>query len=169
MTMKASRRSFIVDGAAALAVVLLVAFLAGIGHLAPARAASSRHVSIIVNSSVPLKRIDRATLRSIFGMNVRTWTNNDPVRVFVFPSDSEAHTLFCRDFLGLFPYQLERSWDRQLFAGVASRPTVVSSEEEMIEKVRTIPGAIGYVDERVINDVDEKRAKHDGHGLKVVR
>jgi hypothetical protein len=46
--------------------------------------------------------------------------------------------------LQLFPYQLRRAWDRQLFSGTGQAPTVVADEQEMLRRVAATPGAIGY-------------------------
>ena len=155
-------------GLFALGLTFLL-FAAGCLAVRAAGASDSDRISVIVNSSVPVDAIDLATLRGIFGMNLKTWNDKTPVHVFVFPSDSRAHELFCRDFLGLYPYQLERSWDRQLFAGLGTHPTVVGSRAEMIEKIRTVPGAIGYVENTSSRDMDGVRRVGSDKELKVVR
>lgn len=108
--------------------------------------ASSDRVAIIVNHKVPTETLDRTTVGAIFGMRLKTWQDKTPVKVFVLKSDSQIHAAFCRDFLGLYPYQLERYWDREMFSGLGTRPTVVATPEEMLEKIGSVPGAIGYVD-----------------------
>jgi hypothetical protein len=45
----------------------------------------------------------------------------------------------------MFPYQLRRVWDRQLFSGTGQAPSVVTSQDEMLRRVAATPGAIGYV------------------------
>jgi hypothetical protein len=37
------------------------------------------------------------------------------------------------------------TWDRMVFTGTGLAPTVVASEQEMRERIRSTPGAIGYV------------------------
>lgn len=120
-----------------LAIILVFA-------IPPARA--NGEPVVIVNSRVGISSADSATLRGIFSMAIRAWPDRTPVRVFVLPTGSPIHGQFCRTVLGLYPYQLQRAWDRLLFAGVGTRPTVVTSLQEMLERVRTVPGAIGYID-----------------------
>jgi len=52
---------------------------------------------------------------------------------------------FCREQLGTFPYVMRATWDRIVFTGTGLAPTVVGSEREMRERVRTTPGAVGYI------------------------
>ena len=47
----------------------------------------------------------------------------------------------------MFPYQLRRLWDKQIFSGTGIAPTTVKSIEEMRERVANTKGAIGYLRE----------------------
>ncbi len=68
------------------------------------------------------------------------------MKVFVLPDDNPVHSAFVKTILGLFPYQLRRVWDRQLFSGTRQAPTTVADEDEMLRRVTTTPGAIGYLE-----------------------
>jgi hypothetical protein len=48
----------------------------------------------------------------------------------------------------MYSYVLRRAWDRMVFTGTGFAPTIVRSEKEMIERVRSTPGAIGFVRKR---------------------
>jgi hypothetical protein len=102
-------------------------------------------VQIIVSPDQANTPIDRTLLRAMFTMRVRQWPDGTPVRVFVLPDHDEATALFCREQLGTYPYVMRSTWDRMVFTGTGLAPTVVGSEQEMRERVRSIPGAIGYV------------------------
>ena len=102
-------------------------------------------VDIIANRDVPLNTLSLASARAIFGMRQVKWPDSRPIRVFVLPDDHPTHGAVCKERLNLFPYQLRQSWDRLVYSGMAQAPGEVSSEEEVIHKVATTPGAIGYV------------------------
>jgi ABC-type phosphate transport system substrate-binding protein len=102
-------------------------------------------VQIIVNPDQVNTPIDRTLLRAIFTMRLRQWPDGTPVHVFVLPDHDEATALFCREQLGTYPYVMRSTWDRMVFTGTGLAPTVVGSEREMRERVRSTPGAIGYV------------------------
>lgn len=85
-------------------------------------------------------------VRAIFGLQVRHWPDGRAIRVFVFPDDSSLHHQFTKRFLGMYPYQLRRRWDRILFSGRGIAPTEISTSDEMVRQIANTPGAIGYVD-----------------------
>ncbi|MGH8580646.1 MAG: hypothetical protein ACREVK_11175 [Gammaproteobacteria bacterium] len=115
---------------------------------------AARTQEVIVNRSQAQGELSRNALRALFGMRLRAWPDGTAVRVFVLGDDSAAHKTFAKRVLQIFPHQLSRAWDRLVFSGTGQAPEVVQSPEEMLVKVASTPGAIGYVpgevsDERV--------------------
>jgi hypothetical protein len=86
-------------------------------------------------------------------MRQTKWANGLPITVFVLSSTNPTHQKFCKDILRLFPYQLDRIWDKLTFSGMGIAPTVVLSEEELIKAVKSTTGAIGYIED--INEVSD--------------
>ena len=101
------------------------------------------------HAAVPL---DRALLRDVFTMRVREWPDGARIRVFVLADDNPLHARFAREQLATFPYVLRSIWDRLVFTGTGDAPATVATEQEMYRRVRSTPGAIGY-----IGMVDEAR------------
>ncbi|WP_300970191.1 hypothetical protein [Thiocapsa sp.] len=93
----------------------------------------------------------RNEARLFFTMRLKNWPNGTLVKVFVLPDNNALHNRFSNEVLGLYPYQLRRVWDRQIFSGTGQAPTTVSSEQEMLDRVATTPGAIGYADGPIEN------------------
>jgi hypothetical protein len=54
--------------------------------------------------------------------------------------------------LSLYPRQLRRVWDRQLYSGTGQAPETVADEGEMRSKVGSTLGAIGYLSSETIDD-----------------
>lgn len=90
----------------------------------------------------------------IYAMQKRVWSDNTPVKVFVLPNNSSVHKAFVKDVLKMQPYQLDRLWHRLVFSGTGTKPQEVQTVEKMLEKVRTTPGAIGYIDSSMLDQVD---------------
>jgi len=115
-------------------------------------AASSQNsdlaVDVIVSPALAKVTLDRSLLRAVFTMRVREWPDGTPIRVFVLPDDNPLSDQFYRQRLGMYSYVLRRAWDRMVFTGTGFAPTVVRSEAEMVERVRSTPGAIGFVRKR---------------------
>jgi hypothetical protein len=102
-------------------------------------------VEVIVNPDHTNAPIDRNLLRAIFTMRLRQWPDGKPIQVFVMPDGSDLSNQFCREQLGTYPYVMRATWDRIVFTGTGLAPTVVNSEREMRERVRSTPGAVGYI------------------------
>jgi len=102
-------------------------------------------VTIIVNPSVTISAASQNAVRAMFAMKLLQWPDGQPVRVFVLPDDNPLHRTFCKEALDIYPYQLRQTWDRQIYSGTGQAPTEVGSEEEMLKKVASTPGALGYV------------------------
>jgi hypothetical protein len=105
----------------------------------------------IVHPSTPHTALERKSLRAAFGMTLQTWPNGQPLTVFVFRDDAVLHQQFCRKVLGVLPYTLRRNWDRLLFSGAAQAPITVQTSQEMLYRVATTPGAIGYIEKESHN------------------
>jgi len=93
-----------------------------------------------------------STLRSIFSMRMTQWPNGSPIRVFVMGDKEPLHSEFSKQILGVFPHQLRRAWNRQIYSGTGQAPAKVSSEAEMLRMVETTPGAIGYLSGKQKNE-----------------
>ncbi len=109
-----------------------------------AAAMASPPPQAIINKRVPHGQLSTHTLRSIFSMRLSLWPNGLPIRVIVLDDSHPVHQEFSKQVLGMFPYQLRQAWDRGVFSGTGTEPILANSVDEMITKVRLIPGAIGY-------------------------
>jgi hypothetical protein len=101
---------------------------------------------MIAHRDAGVASLTRNEARLFFTMRLKNWPNGTLVKVFVLPDNNPLHNRFSNEVLGLYPYQLRRVWDRQIFSGTGQAPTTVSSEQEMLERIATTPGAIGYAD-----------------------
>lgn len=105
-------------------------------------------VLVITNGASQMNSITESNLRSIFAMRNNHWGKEVDVEVFVLPDDHPTHVSFAKYILHTFPYNLRRIWDRKVYSGTGQLPTVVNTEEEMIDKVSSTPNAIGYITKR---------------------
>ncbi len=101
-------------------------------------------VEVIAHPSVGTNTLTLSAARSIFGLRQNKWPDGSMVQVFVLADSHPTHVALCKERLNLYPYQLRQSWDRLVYAGMAQAPTQVGSEQELIQKVATTPGAVGY-------------------------
>jgi ABC-type phosphate transport system substrate-binding protein len=102
--------------------------------------------SVIVHPHVTSKDLSLNQLRSIFSLRARAWPDGARITVVVLSDEAEIHRSFLVNTLKMLPHQLRRQWDRYIYSGIGQGPVVVNSVEEMMNKVRSTPGAIGYID-----------------------
>jgi ABC-type phosphate transport system substrate-binding protein len=102
-------------------------------------------VHLVVNTSVKADEITKTQARRIFSMRQATWPNDSPITVYVMDDRNQIHNIFSTQVLGLFPYQLDRIWNKLVYSGLGEEPIKVKSEQEMLEKISKNPGSIGYV------------------------
>lgn len=107
---------------------------------------------LIVHPSVSEHAISINTTRLMFSMQWGEWPDGTPVRVFVLADNHPQHRAFTKNLLKLYPRQLRRVWDRQLYSGTGQSPETVSSEAEMRTRVAATPGAIGYLSSENIDE-----------------
>lgn len=99
----------------------------------------------VVNNNAGQRKISKNGLSAIFKMRLRHWSDGSDVTVFVLPDDDPLHKKFCKQILNVFPHQMRKNWNKLVFSGTGQAPTVLESKEDMIEKLRTTPGAVGYL------------------------
>ena len=107
---------------------------------------------LIANASVGVDGLSLNTTRLLFSMQLPQWPDGTAVRVFVLPDDHPGHRAFSKDLLRLYPRQLRRVWDRQLYSGTGQAPQTVADAAAMLEAVAQTPGAIGYLSREMIDE-----------------
>ena len=134
-------------------LVTLLLALIGLVAVAPFSVNSQDpQVQVIANVSVQLNELSASQVRRIFSMRQTLWPDEQAIVVYVLDDGDEVHQMFAKQILGMFPYQLERMWNKLAFSGLGETPNKVKNEQEMLEKIRKQPGAVGYV---MFSSIDE--------------
>lgn len=119
---------------------LLLLFLAMLS--APAGAAD---LTVVVGPEVPVSRASQDTLRAVFALRMTNWPNGQPVTVVMLPADDPLTRRFVTEMLDMLPYQLQRQWDRRVYAGLGSGPVVEPTPAAVAARVARTPGAIAFL------------------------
>ncbi|WP_238984488.1 substrate-binding domain-containing protein [Billgrantia kenyensis] len=114
--------------------------------------ADDRSVVLIAHPQGSSPALTRDTTRAIFAMRQRSWPDGQAARVFVLPNSHPVHSRFVKERLTVYPHQLQLAWDRMVFSGTGQAPSQVNSQPEMLERVATTPGAIGYLEREYLDD-----------------
>ncbi len=89
-------------------------------------------------------------------MHLQVWPDGSAVTVFVLADRNAIHQKFTKSQLRFFPYQLRRSWDKQVFSGTGDAPIVVKNIQQMKERVAETVGSIGYVPTNLLDEQVKK-------------
>jgi hypothetical protein len=114
--------------------------------------ASEELIYPVVNQNSPQKNISRNGISAIFKMRLRHWQDGSAITVFVLQDDDFLHKLFCKQVLNVFPHQMRRGWNKLVFSGTGQAPVQVKDKQEMIERLNSTPGGVGYLVEDDIRD-----------------
>ena len=120
-------------------ITLLVAFWTG-----PSIGQSSDYI-VITHPSSQATNLTANELRRIFAARQQVWHSGGKITVVMQSHNSTAHSFFCRQYLNLFPYQIERLWNQLVYSGQADAPIISSDDQGTIDIVSKTPGAIAYV------------------------
>lgn len=107
---------------------------------------TSYAVDIISHPKVNKPSLTTSQLRRIYTMRQLQWPNGERITVYVLPRQHAIHLKFSKERLQMFPYQLDRIWNKLTYSGLGVAPIAVNSPEELLNAVKSTPGAIGYVD-----------------------
>jgi hypothetical protein len=107
---------------------------------------------LISHPDVAAEALTLNSTRLMFSMQLRQWPDGMPTHVFVLPDNNQTHRAFAKDRLSLYPRQLRRVWDRQLYSGTGQVPETVPNEQAMRRRVAETPGSLGYISSETIDD-----------------
>jgi len=114
-------------------------------------------IEVVTHHQVTDLSLTKSQLRRIYTMRQLYWSDNSTISVFVLPNQHELHQRFSKERLQIFPYQLNRIWHKLTYSGLGVAPTVVGSEQELIQAVINTPGAIGYIDDATLSKIEQSQ------------
>lgn len=125
-------------------LILLTALLGALVSASPARAQTGSFV-VVVHSSNPVSHLAPREVSRMFRKDVTRWDDGSAVLPVDLPGESRLRADFSQRVLGKPAQAMQAFWQQQIFSGRAVPPVERKSDAEVIEYVRTHPGAIGYV------------------------
>ncbi len=123
-------------------IVTLVAVVLALWGLAGD--ATAQEFQVVVNASSSVTELTRDQVSRIFRRKNRKLAGADAVPVDL-NSDQPVREVFSRTIHGKSTSSIDSYWLKQVFAGKDTPPVKMGSEAELLEFVRSHPGAIGYL------------------------
>jgi ABC-type phosphate transport system substrate-binding protein len=102
---------------------------------------SFAQVSVIANKSVS-ENISVPKTASIFSIDITKWSNG--AKITVFDNTSDVKSSFYGG-IGKDVLSLKKEWMKKQLTGEAKAPESLGSDSDVISKVASTPGAIGFV------------------------
>jgi hypothetical protein len=122
-----------------IATVLLGVFIAVVA------AAQTTEYRVITHPSNSISSISKKDLSWLFLKRRTNWSSGELAKPIDQSPTSEVRLLFTTGVMGRTVRQVESHWNAQVFSGKSSPPKIAKSDQEVLELVKTIPGAVGYV------------------------
>lgn len=101
-------------------------------------------ILVIAHKTVPIDTLKKSELLDFYTCDIKKWRDGQPVIVFDLKSPSEVKTAFYF-YLGKSSSRMKSIWLKKLLSGEGEPPQAMDSEDEVLQKVATTAGAIGFV------------------------
>lgn len=129
---------------------LSLSFLAaGVGWLVPvdlgAQKADVADFRVVVHPERPVEALPLPELSDIFFAKVDAWPDGREVVVVLRETDDAIRRAFDERVHGMTSSQVDRLLARRLMRGLSTRTEQAASDAEVLRRVGSEPGAVGYV------------------------
>lgn len=105
---------------------------------------ASAQVAVIAHKDVPVDTIKRSDLLNLYTLDIKSWNNGTSVIVFDLKEKSDEKEMFY-EYLGKTTSRMKLIWMKKLLSGEGNKPEALANDDEMLKKVASTPGAIGFV------------------------
>lgn len=130
--------------------------------LAHVRSAEAQ-VAVIVHKENNVQNISLQELQDIYLCQKTAWSPRHKISVVSLNYRSSVFEVFFESGLGIKQSQLRRAWIQLALSGKADPPTVLKSQNEVIEFVAQNESAVGFVSLDQVSD-DVKIVQVEGKG-----
>lgn len=100
---------------------------------------------LVINAGNPATAETKATLSKLFLKKVREWGDKQKVTAYDLDEKSDARRAFSDAIHGKSVTAIKSYWQRMIFSGRDVPPDEIASEADLLRRIATERGAIGYV------------------------
>jgi ABC-type phosphate transport system substrate-binding protein len=111
----------------------------------------AQEIAVIGHPDVPEEAISKALVLDFFTGDRRRWSDEEPVVPLDLQEPKEVRKTFYKS-LGKSSSRMRSIWMRRKLSGEGEPPEAIDSERELLLKVASTPGAIGFVRRDSVND-----------------
>lgn len=99
-----------------------------------------------------IERLTHEEVTNIFMGRFRTLPSGKPAQPIDQPAGSATRNIFYQRLINKDQASINAYWSRLYFSGKASPPIQANSQAEVIERLLTLPGAIGYIERNQLDN-----------------
>ena len=107
-------------------------------------------IMVITHKSTTIDKISDTKLLDFYTGDIRKWNDGKTVIVFDLKPKTELKKSFYK-ILGKSTSRMKSIWMKKMLSGEGDPPEALKSEEEMLKKISTTPGAVGFISESKLN------------------
>jgi len=107
--------------------------------------------AVIVGKGNPISSLSKNDLKQIFLGKKRSWPDGTKVTLYSM-DDYEITSAFTTSVMNKSAQQFSTFWKKALFTGTGRPPVQVTNDAEMIQKLASDPGGIGYISKAAADD-----------------
>ena len=111
----------------------------------PSETPSAKNKVIVIISHLNDTEITLSDVKQLYTLSKKLLPNGERASLVMMPMEASETVKMFRFLLGAYPYQMQRKWDRVVFSGKGTAPTIYDSSAQILEFVSGNKGAVGYV------------------------
>lgn len=114
--------------------------------------AAEGDVVAVVSVNSPVRALTRTQVADLFLGRASRYPNGEPAVPIDQAEGSRAFVEFYEKIAGKSPAQVKAYWSKIIFTGRGQPPKAVSNDGEVTKRITENPNAIGYIDEKLVDD-----------------
>jgi hypothetical protein len=113
--------------------------------------------SLVIVTSKSNEALTLQDVKRLYSLKQKFLPNKKRAKLTMLPIDGATTLEFTQSLYGLYPYQLQRIWDRAVFSGRGKAPTLKENTQTMLSFIDANNDALGYmfVDESERTQMEE--------------
>lgn len=105
---------------------------------------------VLITQEYQMHAFDKDTIVKIFTKKVTRWADGQLITVFIKPINSIEHKDFVQSWLNMSNSKYKQELEKQTYSGKSLSVVEVDSDAEMVLKISSTIGSIGYINYGVV-------------------
>ena len=108
-------------------------------------------VVVVAHRDAPEDSVEPSRLLDFYTGDIRQWEDGTRVVVFDLKEKGETRERFF-EYIGKSSSRMRTIWLKRMLSGEGDPPEALADEEEMVRRIATTPGAVGFTKREFVND-----------------